>query len=201
MVKADITTVLAIASFILSIFTLWMTQFQRGRLGMTQPTLICLKREMPSARPKIFLRTLLFATATKGRVIENMFLRVHQPMGTFIFDFWGHTEAGKLTLGSGLFVGQAGVACDHHFNPRHGAENFLFHDGDYRVEIFATTVRRKRAEKLMEVSFTIDSQQAAELVQILDRELLLFWDADTRAYEGQVEQPPHRPHHDTNIPK
>lgn len=190
MFKDTVTSALAVASFLLSLLTLWLTQFRHGRLKMTQPTLICLKREMPAVRPKIFLRTLLFTTASKGRVVENMYLRVHQPMGTFLFDFWGHTDAGKLTLGSGLFVGQEGIACDHHFNPRHGSEDFLFHNGDYQVEVYATTVGRKRPWKLMDVAFSVNSLQAAELIQILNRELYLFWNAETRTYEAQVERPP-----------
>jgi len=192
MFRDIMTSTLAVASFLLSLLTLWLTQFRHGRLKMTQPTLICLKREMPAVRPKIFLRTLLFTTASKGSVVENMYLRVHQPMGTFLFDFWGHTDAGKLTLGSGLFVGQEGIACDHHFNPRHGSEDFLFHNGAYQVEVYATTVGRKRPWKLMEVTFTIDGQQAAELIQILNRELYLFWNPQIRSYEAQVERPPQR---------
>jgi len=31
-----------------------------------------------------------------------MYLSVRHEYGTFIFDFWGHAEGGKLTLGSGL---------------------------------------------------------------------------------------------------
>ena len=145
---------------------------------------------MPSGRPKIFLRTLMFTTATKGRVIENMFLRVHQPFGEFTFNFWGHTEAGKLTLGSGLFVGQTGIACDHHFNPNIVVDDFIFGDGEYRIEIFATTVGSTSPTKLMEVSFTVDGQQAAELIQILDTELYLFWNGDTKTYDGRTERRP-----------
>ena len=181
---------LAAASFVLSIITLWITQFRRGQLRMTQPTLLCLNREQPAGTPKIFLRTLLHTTASKGRVIETMFLRVHQPGGTYVFDFWGHTDGGKLTLGSGLFVGQAGVASDHHFNPRHDVRNFLFTDGQYRVEVFTVTVGRSKPKKLMELSFCVDGQQAAELIQITDLELFLFWNAETRAYEGRLDRPP-----------
>jgi hypothetical protein len=91
---------------------------------MTQPTLLCLKRELPSMRPKIFLRTLLFTTGPKGRAVENMFLNVRQQYGTYLVDIWRHTESGKLTLGSGLFVGQTGIASDHHFNPRKDDLNY-----------------------------------------------------------------------------
>jgi hypothetical protein len=186
----SITTLLAVGSFLLSIYTLWATQFRRGRLQMTQPALICLRRELPSSTPKIFLRTLLFATAVKGRVVESMFLRVQQPLGTYVFDFWGYGESEKLTLGSGLFVGQTGVAYNHHFNPRLGLEDFLFSAGDYEIEVFATTVGKKHPEKLMRLNFTVDGQQSAEMLQIFDRELWLLWNADTRSYEGHLESRP-----------
>jgi hypothetical protein len=68
-----------------------------------------------------------------------MFLRVHNRGGTHLFDFWGHTEGGKLTLGSGLFVGPTGIACDHHFNPHRGS-GFRYVEGEYRIEIFAVLV-------------------------------------------------------------
>ena len=150
----DIVTIsISVASLALSGFALWLVQFNRGRLKMMQPTLLCLKREHPSMRPKIFVRTLLYTTGTKGRVIENMYLSVRHEYGTFIFDFWGHTEGGKLTLGSGLFVGSTGIASDHHFNPREGLEDFLYVGGLYLIEVFATIVGRSKPEKLMELNF------------------------------------------------
>lgn len=190
MVNVSITSLLAVGSFSLSIYTLWAMQFRRGRLKMTQPSLICLRRELPLATPKIFLRTLLFATAAKGRVVENMYLRVRQPVGTYVFDFWGYGESEKLTLGSGLFVGQTGIAYNHHFNPRMGSADFLFCAGDYDIEVFATVVGGKQAEKLMELHFTILGEQAGELLQIMDRELWLFWNAESRNYEGRIERRP-----------
>ncbi len=157
---------------------------------MTQPTLLCLRRDQPSGVPKLFLRTLLYATASKGRVVESMFLRVHHPYGTYTFDFWGHTESGKLTLGSGLFVGSTGVAADHHFNPRHDAHQFIFASGEYRVEIFAALVGQTAPKRLMEVTFLVDGQQSAELIQLFDVQLWLFWNAEKRSYYGQINRGP-----------
>ena len=56
---------------------------------------VCLKREQPSMRPKIFLRTQLYTTGPKGRVIENMHLNVRQDYGTHTFDFgtYGRRQA------------------------------------------------------------------------------------------------------------
>lgn len=105
-VLSIITVLMSAASFVLSGYALWVAQFNHGRLKMTQPTLLCLKRELTAPIPKIFLRTLLFTTGNKGTVIQNMFLRVHHPGGTYTFDFWGHTEGGKLTLAAACSSGQ-----------------------------------------------------------------------------------------------
>lgn len=187
--KDIITVLLSVASFLLSGYALWVAQFNRGRLKMTQPTLLCLRRDLPSGKPKIFLRTLLFTTGTKGRVIQSMFLRVHHSGGTYLFDFWGHTEGGKLTLGSGLFVGPTGIACDHHFNPHRGS-NFRYVDGQYRIEIFAVLVGQQQPTKLMEVAFTVGEQNAAELIPFKDVALFLEWNADTRNYDQSIERLP-----------
>jgi hypothetical protein len=187
LLKDAIAIVISVASLLLSSYAIWVAQFNRGRLKMTQPTLLCMKREFPGARPKIFLRTCLFTTGTKGHVIENMFLNVRQGYGSYRFDFWGHTEDHKLTLGSGLYVGSTGVASDHHFNPREGSgDDFLFVDGEYFIEVFATIVGHKKSEKLLDLKFTVDGLQAAELIQIPTRELYLLWNADTRSYDGHV---------------
>ena len=130
--KDIVTLLMSVASLLLSCYALWVAQFNRGRLKMTQPNLVCLMRDMPRGAPKIFLRTLLFTTGTKGRIVQSMFLRVHQQRGgIYLFDFWGHTEGGKLTPGSGLSVGPTGIACDHHFNPHNGSIDFLYVDGEY----------------------------------------------------------------------
>ncbi len=176
-------------SFLLASFALWVAQFNRGRLKMTQPTLLCLKRDTPSNQPKIFLRTLLFTTGFKGIVIQSILLKVHNRLGTYLFDFWGHTEGGKLTLGSGLFVGPTGIACDHHFNPRRGSD-FQYVDGAYRIEIVAVLVGRPQPIKLMEVVFTVDDWNAAQLLQIEDISLWLVWNADERGYDQNIEHPP-----------
>lgn len=185
--KDVVTTLISVLSLCLSAYAFWVVQFRHGKLKMTQPTLLCLKRESPSMRPKIFLRTLLFTTGPKGRVIENMFLKVHQNHGMYLFGFWGHTEGGKLTLGSGLFVGPTGTASDHHFNPRADVAdpNFIYVDGDYVIEVFATVIGQK-PEKLAELTFSIDTVQAAEVIQIPKRELYLLWNPETSCYEGQV---------------
>ncbi len=181
-------TLLAATSLCLSLFTLWMTQLRRGRLKMTQPALISLSREQPSGRYKLFVRTLLYSTAISGCRVEQMFATIKTGYGLYLFDFWGHTESGKLTLGSGLFVGQTGISADHHFNPRRDAGEFLFCDGKYHIQIFAKLVGSKKPKKLKEFEFTIDGLQSASLIQILDTELFLYWNSTTGIYESELRR-------------
>jgi hypothetical protein len=63
-------------------------------------------------------------------------------------------------------------------------------DPNSRPVRIAVAIGRSKSKKLMEMSFDVDGQQAAELIQITDTELFLFWNAETRAYEGSLERPP-----------
>lgn len=118
---ASITiSVLALA---VSTVTAWLTLFRRGSVKMTQPTVIFFGPDTPRARddnplPKVFLRTLLFSTTRQN------------------FNIWVYGDE-KLVRGSGLFVGETGVAANHHFlTPRDGS-GFCFTEGRYRLEVFA----------------------------------------------------------------
>ena len=64
-------------SLAVSATTAWLTLFRRGTVKMTQPTVIYFGPDAPrsgggTGLPKVFLRTLLFATSKRGRVIESM---------------------------------------------------------------------------------------------------------------------------------
>lgn len=186
--KDAISLLLSGVSVVISAYTFWLVQFNRGKLKMTRPTYVCLKRDAGLNWPKLFIRTCLYSTGAKGRAVENLFLRVHKDGLSYLFDFWGHTESGRLTVGSGLFVGPMGTANDHHFNLRGAPDTLLFASGRYRVEIFATVVG-KGSGKIGEIEFDIDGQQAAELIQIPSRQLDLYWGADEGRYVGDVRPP------------
>jgi hypothetical protein len=178
---------IAIGSFLLSLYTLWLTQFHRGRVHMTRPTLIFMARETDDGRYKIFLRTHLFATSPRGRVIENMYVRLRSKVGTYIFDLWGYGEADKLSLGSGLFVGQAGVTYNHHFVLRRN-DDFIFWDGDYHIEVFASVVGNRHPVKLTEIDLLVGGQMAAEMVQIRQLGAFFEWDPEQELYTARVER-------------
>jgi hypothetical protein len=184
-IKDIIALVLSGVSVIVSAYTFWLVQFNRGKLQMTRPTYICMKRDTGPNWPKLFIRTCLYSTGAKGMAVENLFLRVHKDGRSYLFDFWGHTESGHLTIGSGLFVGPTGTANDHHFNLRGARDALLYESGTYMVEIFATVAGRG-SRKLTEIEFDIHGEQAAELVQIPSRQLDLYWNADQGRYVGEI---------------
>ena len=59
--------------------TAWLTLFRRGMVKMTQPTIIHFGSDSSRSAdepptPKVYLRTLLFSTSKRGRVIESMYV-------------------------------------------------------------------------------------------------------------------------------
>ncbi|MGC5953436.1 hypothetical protein LDP04_22625 [Ralstonia pseudosolanacearum] len=180
--------VLSTVSVVISAYTFWLVQFNRGRLMMTRPAYICFGRDAGPSWPKIFIRTCLYSTGAKGVAVESLHLRVHQTCDReFVFDYWGHTDNGRLTIGSGLYVGPNGVASNHHFNFRGNPSLFVAEPGTYRVEVFAT-VAGKRPNRISEIEFDINGEQSAEMVQILDRQLELVWDAAQSKYVGEIRR-------------
>src|ERR1035438_3053508 len=64
-----------------STVTAWLTLFRRGTVKMTQPTVIYFGPDTPRTGdrlplPKVYLRSLLFSTAKRGRVVECMYVAV-----------------------------------------------------------------------------------------------------------------------------
>lgn len=186
--KDVISLLLSGASFVVSVYTFWLVQFNSGTLKMTRPTYVCLKRDAGSNWPKLFIRSCLYSTGAKGVAVENLFVRAYKDGQSYLFDYWGHTESGRMTIGSGLFVGPTGTTNDHHFNLRGKPNTLLFASGTYKIDIFATVVGKK-SQKIGDIEFDIDGQQSAELIQIPSRQLDLYWSADEEHYIGDVRQP------------
>lgn len=62
-----------------STVTAWFTLLRRGTIKMTQPTVIFFGPDNPRSNeegplPVVYLRTLLFSTSKRGRVIECMYV-------------------------------------------------------------------------------------------------------------------------------
>lgn len=145
--------------------------------------------EEPPLWPKIYLRTLLFCTADRGCIVENMHLVVHNEYGAYFFDFWAYGEP-KIAKGSGLFVPRNGVALHHHFVLNRRTENFLFVGGDYRIEVFAKIFGHSNLVKLKEIKVALAGNQSPMMIQVLDAGVFFEWDAASEDYIGRLEKRP-----------
>jgi hypothetical protein len=172
---SDATTTIAIeisvaalvvsgASLGLSIVTAWLTLIRRGKLAMTKPVIVFFGFDtVPKTRAKIFLRTLLYSTAIRGQVIEAMLVRLLYDGKAQVFGFWGYGETSQLSPGSGLYVGQTGLAVNHHFVLSVHEAAYEFTPGDYRIEVRARLVGKKRPAPLSEFSVSVTKEHGAVL--------------------------------------
>lgn len=86
---AILSAIIALMSFAVSATTMYFTWLRRGRLAMTKPTLVFFGFDSilrPTA--KIFLRTLLYSTSVKGKVVEGMYAKPHRGDVAETFSFW-----------------------------------------------------------------------------------------------------------------
>jgi len=127
---------LSVLALSISAVTAWLTLFRRGTVRMTQPTVIFFGPDSPRSRdplPKVFLRTLLFSTSKRGRVIESMHVALARNEMLQNFNIWVYGDE-RLVRGSGLFVGETGVAANHHFLVPNDGSSFRFTVGHYRMD-------------------------------------------------------------------
>jgi len=182
--------VIASVSLLISGITMWLTLFHRGRIRMTQPTVVYFAPDGSGGEggPKVYMRTLLYSTSRRGHIVESMFVRLRRGESVQTFNVWVYGE-GTLARGSGVFVGHDGVACNHHFMlPRDGTR-YEFLAGDYLVEVYASTVNGRRA-LLQRFSLILAQDQAAALTAG-DCGVFFDWGPDSNRYHAHVrKQPP-----------
>lgn len=141
-----ISLLISIVALAVSMLTAWLTLLRRGTVHMTQPTMIFFGPDGDDSEsnrnPKVYLRTLLYSTARRGRVLESMYVRIRRGETSQNFNIWVYGDK-LLQRGSGLFIPETGIATNHHFLlPRDGA-SFEFLTGKYFVEVFLVLVEKK----------------------------------------------------------
>lgn len=178
-----LSTVLALLSLAVSVTVAWLTLFRRGTLRMTQPVQVAFAYEN-GTKPKIFLRTLLYATGKRGYVIEGLYLKVKQPDSVQTFGFWGYGERDALMVAGGLRVTDEGVAYNHHFLQI--SDVSYFPEGSYAIAVYARLVNRKRPKRLMAINVALTSDEATRLH--LERCVLFTWDPDGQRYRPSFDR-------------
>jgi hypothetical protein len=186
-----IAVTISMLALAVSATTAWLTLFRRGVIKMTQPTVIYFGPDTPRSGedaplPKVYLRTLLFATSKRGRVIESMHVSLARNETHQTFNVWVYGEE-KLVRGSGLFVGESGVAANHHFLTPKDGSSFLFSAGRYHLNVFARLLGDLKQTLLFSQELEITPDVAAELRE--PRAGLYFdWGPDSARYLPHVIQ-------------
>jgi hypothetical protein len=187
-VVALVISALALAT---SLVTAWLTLFRGGTVKMTHPSVIFLGPDSgpPSDRkPKVYLRTLLFCTAKRGRVIESMYVTLRRNESRQNFSVWVNGDD-RLSRGSGMFVGETGVVANHHFLTPRDDNSFRFQEGTYRLEVYAKLIDQETSVRLFSHELLIDGEQSNALKDP-QAGIYFDWGPDAGRYLAHVEVKP-----------
>jgi hypothetical protein len=183
---------IVISSIALSvtITSAWLTWFRRGKLRMTQPTVIFFgpdggSRSSRRKHLKVFLRTLLYSTANRGQTIESLYVNLQREDLRQNFSIWVYGDK-QLARGSGLFVPKEGIACNHHFLLPEDGTKFKLEAGEYILRLYAKQADRAAAKELMSVQLRITDDQALELLDA-DAGIYFDWEPSQQSYLSLIE--------------
>jgi hypothetical protein len=185
------TTATSVLALLVSAATAWLTLFRRGKVQMTQPTVIFLgpdggRPPYRGPKPKVFLRTLLFSPAKRGSLVECMYVRLARDDVSQNFSVWVYGEE-RLARGSGLFVPETGVTTNHHFLLPEEETNFNFEAGSYELQVFTRLVGRKDHDRLLVQSLEVSEPAAISIAA--GAGIYFDWSPDHNAYVAHVELP------------
>jgi hypothetical protein len=187
-----ISIVVSVLALGLSSVTAWFT-FRQGTIKMTQPTVIFLGPDLPRSSnelpaPKIYLRTLLFSTSKRGRIIQSMHVALSRNETRQNFNIWVYGE-NRLVRGSGLFVGETGVEANHHFLMPKDASSFRFIEGQYQLDVYVQILGKDKQTKLFSQSLEITRELATALAEP-NAGLYFDWGPDSSRYLPHIDVRP-----------
>ncbi|MGA7794004.1 MAG: hypothetical protein WCA19_13275 [Candidatus Acidiferrales bacterium] len=194
-----ISVTISVLALCVSAVTAWLTLFRRGTVKMTQPTVIYFGPDSPRSRdevplPKVYLRTLLFATSKRGRVVESMHIALSRNETNQNFNIWVYGDE-RLVRGSGLFVGETGISANHHFLAPRDGSSFPFTEGRYQMEVFAQLLGDRERTLLFSQALEISREIASQLAEP-DCGLYFDWGPDSSRYLPHVDKRPPLPNED-----
>jgi hypothetical protein len=182
-------SVISIIAILISISTAYFNIFHRGTVKMIRPQFFAL---LPEESPfggclKFFVRTLLFSTGKRGRVIESIFLDLKQDGKTISFHYWMYGELEQLKIGSGLFVGPDGIAANHHFVPTNTLSVRDFSPGKYEMVIRAVLLGDGSPIVLGNVFFELGNEEVSALTISKDKAIFFVWDIENKKYKTRID--------------
>ena len=187
-----ISLVFSCLALLVSAATAWLTLFRKGKLVMTQPTVVFFGPDgsrFDSSKNKVYLRTLLYSTAKKGQVVESLHIALHRNESKQNFNIWVYGDKGNLKRGSGLFIPQEGVTYDHHFLLPEDGANFQFLAGSYSLVVFAKMVGNASLKQISSVKLNISESQAEKLIEP-NTGIYFDWGPDQQSYHSHIDTKP-----------
>jgi len=185
-----VSLVVSCLALLISAATAWLTLFSKGKLVMTQPTVVFFGPDgFGSQKNKVYLRTLLYSTAKKGQVIESLHIALRRNESKQNFNIWVYGDKGDLKRGSGLFIPQEGVTYDHHFLLPEDGANFLFLAGSYEFVVFAKMVGNASLKQLSSVKLSISESQSKKLTEP-NTGIYFDWGPDQQSYHSHIDTKP-----------
>jgi hypothetical protein len=189
-----VSLAVSVLALTVSAVTAWLTLFRRGTVEMTQPTIIFFGPDTPHhgehvGKPKVYLRTLLFSTSKRGRIIESMHVALTRSETHQKFNIWAHGETRQLVRGSGLFVGETGVSANHHFLTPEDGSQFKWKAGQYHLRVHAKLLGDNAHKLLFSQKLEISPEIAASLEQPAAG-LYFDWGPDSSRYLPHIELRP-----------
>jgi|ERR1043165_6474168 hypothetical protein len=171
------------SALLVSILTAWLTLWRRGMVKMTQPTVIYFGYEKGNTvTPKVHLRTLLYATSKRGRVIESLYVRLRRGDTTQNFAIWIYGEK-ELSRGSGLYVPESGVGVNHHFLLPRDITEYRFVAGEYNIGVYAVVIGRSVHELLFSTTLNLSMENARQISENRQSGIYFDWSPDARRYD------------------
>ena len=183
---SDTSLLLSSLAVLISGATAWFTLLRRGRLKMTRPSLVFFGPDGSRGPAKVFVRTFLLSTGHRGLVLEHLWVRLSTGSSSRTFGSWICGTRGELSRESGLFIGPEGRGADHHFLLPRGTD-FDFPAGAYELQVHAKILGRRRAMKLWEGTFELDSSVATGISET-DTGIFFDWQPDAGTYHRTLDR-------------
>ncbi|MBS1994119.1 MAG: hypothetical protein JSS83_26595 [Cyanobacteria bacterium SZAS LIN-3] len=172
-------------AFVLSVFTAWFGMFHRGRLCMIRPSAIVLMHDREN-RPRLFVRSLLYSTGNRGRVIRSLYLTLRRGETVQTFSIFDGGLHHTLKDGAGLIVFPSGAYLSHIFKTNEST-SFEFWSGAYKIEILAEVVDLDAPVHLFETNLIITKSQASAL-QENGTSLFFEWGPGFYTYHSYINR-------------
>jgi hypothetical protein len=103
-----------------------------------------------------------------------------------VFAIWVYGERDLLVRGSGLFVGETGIAANHHFLPSRDTTSFAVTEGCYRLDVFAHLLGDAAARRLFTQELEI-SPEVADALEKPGARAYFDWLPDAKRYSVHTD--------------